>query len=139
MIISVLPLNDLKFQIVTFVIAFPLFASSQVDIDNLKDTNQKLYRQLMMLQLQTEECLRSTYDSGLLGMKQRTGGTRPYMSYPVEQSIPMCNTANRKGHVGLDSMNVLLNGVNFRTGAEGDLFDNLLGYDKVNLVYLLNV
>ena len=87
------------------------------DVTKLKETTAILARQIMMQQMFVQERLRIT-GSGFRQVRMNQGGTQPYMSDSVSSSNAYLAIHAHKNHirtVGMGEVQVVMNGVEFRT------------------------
>lgn len=100
--------------LVTFTL---VLAEDSDELQELKKTVGMMGRQLMMQQFASEERLRMSGNSGLKQVRAFFTGSRPYFS-PSHSGRSLSSIHNHDNLirvVGLGEMNVVLNGVEFRT------------------------
>ncbi|KAK3089129.1 hypothetical protein FSP39_001070 [Pinctada imbricata] len=92
-------------------------SSEAAEINHLKQTTESLARQIMMLQLSAEERIRTDGDSGLKSTRGHRIGTRPYFSQHFSGGTigAIHDHSNYDRTVGMGELNMVINGVDFRT------------------------
>ncbi|XP_071101421.1 uncharacterized protein [Haliotis cracherodii] len=86
-------------------------------IDDFHVRMEQILRQMMMQQLYVEERIRSDGQSGLKQIRQYHAGTRPYYSetHSFRAVSSIHNHANYDRTIGMGEVNMVINGVDFRT------------------------
>jgi len=99
------------------LVALTLVAAAEDDNEDLSKIVGNLARQLMLQQYVAEEKVRMNGNSGLQQLRTRYEGSRPYHtdSHTGASVAAIHNHANSIRTVGLGELDVVLNGVEFRT------------------------
>ena len=111
----------LSFQILALSVCLFGYGLCATSVDNeikhLKQNVEMLTRQVMMQQLEAEERVRTDGDSGLKSTRGHRIGTRPYYSqgFSGPSIAAIHDHSNYDRTVGMGELNVVINGIDFRT------------------------
>ncbi|XP_046577079.1 uncharacterized protein LOC124284987 [Haliotis rubra] len=105
-----------RVHITTTTTPFPR-GNLQVRMDNFKVKMEAMLQQMIQQQLYVEERIRSDGQSGIKQIRQYHDGPRPYdsESHTYKTAFAVHDHANYDRTVGMGEVNMVMNGVEFRT------------------------